>query len=182
MSFVGGSLNEEEMRVLLRIHEGLEKRIARHQDEIEDMRRAIAELDRIIVRQGFQKPVTPAPEEDEEKTSVKSKDGTLLGTLQVDDRNIVFTLSDRLEFATSIPPFQSFLVERVLANMRTSDEERAAKGEISPDEVLSYEVSTDGERLRRVVVHNYGGDRRLREIRSSLRWTFDKMYEKLTQG
>ncbi len=28
-------------------------------------------------------------------------------------------------------------------------------------------------------MRNYGGERRLREIRSSLRWAFDKMYEKI---
>jgi hypothetical protein len=47
--------------------------------------------------------------------------------------------------------------------------------------VLSFEVATDGERIIGITIRNYGGERRLREIQSSLRWAFDKMYEKLTQ-
>jgi len=66
--------------------------------------------------------------------------------------------------------------------MRSSDENRAAMGEVSPEDVLAYEVSNEGERLLSLVVRNYGGERRLREIRSGLRWTFDKMYEKLRQS
>jgi hypothetical protein len=34
----------------------------------------------------------------------------------------------------------------------------------------------------RISIRNYGGERRLREIHSSLRWAFDKMYDKLRQG
>jgi hypothetical protein len=36
--------------------------------------------------------------------------------------------------------------------------------------------------LKALHVRNYGGERRLREINSSLRWTFDKMYDKIRQG
>ena len=35
---------------------------------------------------------------------------------------------------------------------------------------------------QQITVTNYGGERRLREINSSLRWSFDKMYDKLRQG
>jgi len=87
-----------------------------------------------------------------------------------------------LGFTITTPPFQSFLMERVLDNMRSSDEGRVAAGEIPYDDALSYEVSADGERLRSLAVRNYGDERRLREIRSSIRWTFDKMYDNLRQG
>jgi hypothetical protein len=87
-----------------------------------------------------------------------------------------------LGFNATIPPFQSFLVERVLDNMRSADEDRVTRGEITADEILSYDVVKEGERILRVVVRNFGGERRMREIQSSLRWAFDKMYDKLRQG
>ena len=185
---------EDETRKLLKIREDLVSRIGRLQEEIEDLRRATAEIDGLIVRQGFRQPVpTQArkiPEVDEgasgvgeeDTHSVKSKSGMTLGTLQVNDEEVVFEPVSGLVFSTSIPPFQSFLVERVFDNMRSTDEERATQGEIPPEEVLSYNVETDQERIKRIVVRNYGGERRLREIQSSLRWTFDKMYDKLRQG
>ncbi|RLI09508.1 hypothetical protein DRO42_04080 [Candidatus Bathyarchaeota archaeon] len=173
--------DEEETRRLLRIREDLKRRMGRLQAEVEDLRRAVAEIDKLIARRGFRQPV-PEPPEERGAISVKAKDGTVLGTMQADEREIIFTPRDDLAFTVSIPPFQAFLIDRVLANMRSTDEERASRGEIPPEDVLSYEVSTDGDRLLRLVVRNYGGERRLREIRSSLRWTFDKMYEKLTQS
>jgi len=36
--------------------------------------------------------------------------------------------------------------------------------------------------LTRLMIQNYGGERRLREIRSSLRWTLERMYEKITSA
>ena len=183
---------EDETRKLLKYRESIEKRITDLQAEIEDLRGAKAEIDRLIVGQGFRQPrMTPARQEStqrmedegaEDTHSVKSKSGMTMGTLQVETGEIVFTPVSGLVFSTTIPPFQSFLVERVLENMRKTDEERAAEGEILPEGVLSYDVEQDAGRIIRIVVRNYGGERRLREIQSSLRWTFDKMYEKLRQG
>jgi len=31
----------------------------------------------------------------------------------------------------------------------------------------------------RLIIRNYGDETRLRRIRSNIRWTFDKMYERL---
>ena len=59
---------------------------------------------------------------------------------------------------------------------------RDRHGELDPSEILEYEVEEEEGRLSSLIIHNYGGERRLREINSSLRWTFDKMYDKITQG
>jgi hypothetical protein len=66
--------------------------------------------------------------------------------------------------------------------MKTTDEARAATGEITPEQVLSYSVDLDGETIRGLLIRNYGGERRLREIQSSLRWSLDKMYDKMRRG
>jgi hypothetical protein len=94
---------------------------------------------------------------------------------------IVFSPVESLAFTVSIPPFQSFFLERVLGNMKATDEAKDSSGETPPGETLSFEVATDGERIVDITIKNYGGERRLREIQSSLRWAFDKMYEKLNQ-
>ena len=181
---------EEHTRKLLKVREDLERRRAQLQVELEDLSRAVAEIDRNIVRQGFRRPVpvqepsAPPLEEEEEEgvSSVKSKDGITLGFLRVDEDVLLFEPLSVLGFATSVPPFQSFFVERVLDNMRATDEGRASQGALDPDQVLSYEVVTDGDRITGVTIRNYGGERRLMEIRSSLRWAFEKMYEKLRQS
>jgi hypothetical protein len=127
-------------------------------------------------------PVTVTLETTADGSSIQAKDGTVLGRVKVDNDIIVFTPREGLTFMTSTPPFQSFLLDRVLANMRTSDETRASTGEITLEQVLSYEVEADGEAIKTLIVHNYGGERRLREIQSSLRWSLDKMYDKMRRG
>ena len=180
---------EDETRKLLKIRGDLDDRIRRLEGEIGDLKKAIAEIDKSIVRQGFRQPVAPRVEakpvlEDDGDggMSIKSKDGTPLGHMQIEEEMIVFNPVDSLVFTVSIPPFQSFFLERVLGNMKATDEGKVAGGEIPPGEVLSFEVTTDGERIVGITIRNYGGERRLREIQSSLRWAFDKMYEKLTQA
>jgi hypothetical protein len=121
-------------------------------------------------------------ESEEEQISITSKDGTVLGTMNVQDHTIIFTPSTSFDFNLDIPPLQSFLIERVLDNMRKTDQERSTNGELDPGEILEYKVQEEDGKLTQLSIHNYGGERRLREINSSLRWTFDKMYDKITQG
>jgi hypothetical protein len=172
------------MRKILSIRERMLERIERLKGELEDMRMAVEEIDRYIVRQGFRHPAPPRTESEEadETSSIKTKDGSLLGRLTLDEANVVFVPREGIPFDNSMPPFQSFLIDKVLQNMKKHDEERVKEGEISPEDVLSYEVVLEEGRLLKLMIRNFGGERRLREIRSSLRWTFEKMYEKLEQG
>ena len=121
------------------------------------------------------------PSELVEGSSVTSKDGDVLGKLYVNEKDLKFQPLPQFHFTSDIAPFKSFLIDRVLQNMRDNDLDRATRGELGLDEVLSYEVTEDGD-IVEIHVTNYGGERRLREITSSLRWTFDKMNDKLRQG
>jgi hypothetical protein len=152
----------------------LEERIRRLEREVEDLRRALSEVEKLIAHLGFKRAVEAAA-----STSVKGKSGASLGTLRYDENEIIFEPRGDVEFQASSPPFRVFLLERVLKEMRIRDEERASRGEIPPEEVLSYEVETKGDRIVRLVVRNYRDERRLREIRSSIRWAFDRMYERI---
>lgn len=127
-------------------------------------------------------PNNDSPVEGEDDISVTGKDGTLLGNLKVDGNILTFTPSTVFEFTTDIPPFQSFLVERVLDNMIKTDQERASNGDLEPQYILEYSIKTDGNKIQSLQIVNYGGERRLRELNSSLRWTLDKMYDKLREG
>jgi len=195
---------EHETKRLLQFRETMEQRMAELEAEAADLRAAMAAIDKMIVAEGFRTPTAPKaapqpkprtetpqptpqaetlqPESFEEGMSITSKDGAVLGKMNVEGKDLVFEPQPEYEFKTDIPPFQSFLVERVLANMSSTDRERAADGEIDQSEILEYEVKEEDGVLKELHVRNYGGERRLREINSSLRWTFDKMYDKIRQG
>ena len=194
--------SEADIRKLLKMRTDLEERVEQLETEIEDLKAAMSVIDKTLVGQGFQqpaaafqplklaepkqpepKPQEPRPPEQQlDGSAIQAKDGTVLGRVQITDNSIVFTPREGLSFTTTTPPFQSFLIDRVLANMKTTDEARAASGEIAPDQVLNYQVAADGEAIVSLTVHNYGGERRLREIQSSLRWSLDKMYDKMRRG
>jgi hypothetical protein len=192
--------NEQETKKLLGFKESMQKRLLELEQEINDLQTAIEEIDKLIVNTGFRtfatadalinleqsKPKIETPqlesEETQDQLSITSKDGTILGTLRMEDHTMVFTPAESFEFTTDIPPFQSFLIERVLENMRKTDQERSTDGELDPAEILEYEVQDQDGKITSLTITNYGGERRLREINSSLRWTLDKMYDKITQG
>ena len=189
--------NEQETKKLLSFRESMENRIQELEAEINDLHTAIEELDKLIVNTGFRTfttadtfsvpetpkiEPTPISEPEEDQVSITSKDGTVLGVMKVEDHTILFTPTETFDFTLDIPPFQSFLIERVLENMRNTDQERSTNGELDPGEILEYEVQEQDGKIKLLTIQNYGGERRLREINSSLRWTFDKMYDKITQG
>lgn len=194
--------NEQETKKLLGFRESMEQRVLELEQEVKDLQKAMEEIDKLIVNTGFRtfatadtliqtEPIIPPKdfasstsieEEMEDMMNVTSKDGTILGTVQVEEHTIIFTPSKTFEFTMDIPPFQSFLIERVLENMRRTDQERSTNGELDPKEILEYSIQDQDGKISQVSITNYGGERRLREINSSLRWTLDKMYDKLTQG
>jgi len=177
-------LGEEETKILLSFRSEIEERINRLQDEIDDLRMLVSAIDRTITRQGFQQAGSGGPSHDldDRMVSIRSKDGVLLGNLVVEDNQVVFEPSRDIQFSASTPPFQPFLIERVLTNMKVSDEQRVERGEIGPEEILEFDTQLEGDVLKRLVVRNFGDDRRLREIKSSLRWTLEKMYEKIRES
>ena len=202
--------DENETKKLLGFKASLETRLREIEQEMSDIRTALEEINELLVTTGFRtfstpttstpvqvpkpEPETPEPDDEtlttvppspppgDDEMSVTGKDGTQLGTIIVEENKLVFTPSEVFQFTTDIPPFQSFLLERVLDNMRRTDQERASNGELEPQEILEYTVETNGDRISKLSVTNFGGERRLRELNSSLRWTLDKMYDKLREG
>jgi hypothetical protein len=202
--------DENETKKLLGFKASLETRLREINQEMTDIRTALEEINGLLVTTGFRTfstPTTstpihvpspepenlvpdgettmttpPSPPPSEEELSITGKDGTQLGTIIVEENTLVFTPSEVFQFTTDIPPFRSFLLERVLDNMRRTDQERASNGELEPQDILEYTVETDGDRISKLSITNFGGERRLRELNSSLRWTLDKMYDKLREG
>jgi hypothetical protein len=178
-----GASDEEEIKMLLKIRSDLERRRKKLEEEADDLGKALQEIDSLIVKAGFKK-ASPMQEKEPEARApgepipLKARDGALLGSLQIGEKDLKVWFDEKEDLTVDTPPFQSFLIDRVLAGMRSSDEEKIGRGELSPEEALTFQVSTDEKRITEISVQNYGGERRLQEIRSSLRWTLERMHEK----
>jgi hypothetical protein len=80
-------------------------------------------------------------------------------------------------FDTNTPPFTQFLVERVMQKMQERDNELARTGQITPDRIFNYSIIQENDIIQEIEIRNVDQDR-FRELRSSIRWTLEKMYEK----
>jgi len=84
------------------------------------------------------------------------------------------------KFKITIPPFSTFLVEKVFAKMQEKDKELVRLGQLASDKMFNYNIVKEGDLIREIIIKNVD-DERLKELKSSIRWTFEKMYEKMKE-
>jgi len=199
---------DDKMRKMAELRTTLEKRVKELQTELEQLRALLDFVNSALLEKGFKKPeiikrtvATPVTEEmappsppspikaeaapplleHAQAIPIKTATGELLANLYMDEDSMRLVLSQDKQFTVDIPPFTAFLVERVLAKMQEKDRESAGVGEIPPDRILSYEIIKDGDVIRELTIKNIGSDR-ARELKSTIRWTLEKMYEKLSSS
>ncbi len=190
----------EEMKKVAELRTRLQKRAEQIETELEELRVLLKLVDETLLEKGFKRPeiterapapseaeatptppeVAPTPPEYERKIPLKTVTGDLLAILYVSKDSMQIAPAEDKSFDVKTPPFMSFLVERVLAKMQESDREAANRGEITPDNILSYNIARDGDIIRGVTISNIRSGR-LRELKSAVRWTLEKMYEKTVQ-
>ena len=197
---------EQKMRKMAELRAMLEKRVNELQTELDQLKSMLEFVNSTLLEKGFRKPEiklpppqpsitpettvpskqAPKPLEDArppimehvQAIPIKTVTGDLLAELYADDENMRVVLAKDKQFTADTPPFTAFLVQRVLAKMQEKDSESASQGEIPREGILSYEIKKDGDTIRELNITNIGSDR-VRELKSSIRWTLEKMYEKM---
>ena len=199
-----GDPDEDKMRKMAELRITLEKRINELQAELDQVKAVLDFVNSVLIEKGFKKPEirpsaqpaavveeqvrpiqqvpkaaeTVPPFEQIAAIPIKTVTGDLLAELYTDDENMRVILAKGKQFTVDTPPFTAFLVQRVLAKMQEKDRESASAGEIPPEKILSYEITKDGDAVREINIGNIGADR-VRELKSSIRWRLEKMYEKM---
>jgi hypothetical protein len=184
---------KEKIKKIAELRSFLEKRVEDMETELEGLRTLLGFVDETLLEKGFKraeivKPVStphkavspPQALEHERSIPLKTVTGDLLANLYVGEDSIRVVIAEDKSFDVNIPPFTSFLVERVLAKMQERDREAASTGEITPEKILSYNIVRDENLIREITIRNVGSERS-RELKSSIRWTLEKMYEKMMQ-
>jgi len=172
----------------------LEKHIKEMETELEGMRVLLEFVETTLLEMGFKRadivkttptilPEVATPPGVEYKRSIplKTATGDLLANLYMGEDSMRIVFAEDKEFDINTPPFMSFLVERVLVKMQEKDREAAGTGEIAPEKILSYNIVREGNVVREITVQNIRPER-LRELTSTIRWTLEKMYEKIKTG
>jgi len=182
---------EEKIKKMAEFRTVLEKRVKELETELEGLKAMLEFANDTLLTKGFKKAeivkppsvlpeTTPPVVEYEETIPLKTADGEFLANLYVGKDFIRVILAEDKNLNVNTPPFMQFLVERVLAKMQERDRESVRTGEITPDEIISYNITREGDTIREITIRNVGPER-IRELKSSIRWTLEKMYEKMTQ-
>jgi hypothetical protein len=189
----------EEVKKLLAFKKKLEKRVERLETEIKELKSILEAVNSVLLAKGFKRaeivkkppteamppmkeeekiqPPTPAPEF-QEIIPLKTAAGEPLAKIYVGENFLKIVLAEDKDFDVNTPPFNQFLVERVLAKMQQKDSELAKAGKLKPEEIFAYNIVREGDFVREIHVKNFDAER-LKEIKSSVKWTLEKMYEKM---
>jgi hypothetical protein len=196
------SQDSEKMKALVAFKKKLEKRIATLDSEIKEAQDVLDVVNSMLLEKGFKrgdiKKITAMPEEaalpkvsvvvedkpaphvteTENVIPLKTVNDESLAIIYVEKQTLHVMPDETKNFSVKTPPFNNFLVERVLAKMQEKDNELVRMGQLTPDKMFAYNIVREGDSLREIVIKNVD-EERLRELKSSIRWTLDKMYEKM---
>ena len=194
------SLDSEKMKTLVTFKKKLEKRLEDLDFETKEVTAMLETLNQILLEKGFKrgdmKEITPQPkeapavivsrekvasspvQEPESVIPLKTLNEEPLAIIYVEKNSLHVLPDESKSFSVNTPPFNHFLVERILVRMQEKDNELVRMGQLTPDKKFAYNIVREGEFIREIIIKNVD-EERLKELKSSLRWTFEKMYEKM---
>ena len=194
--------NSKKLKAIISFKEKLEKRIQELHAEIEENNSILETLNSILIEKGFKrgdikeiespkeetqpavevifkekKPAESQAIEPESVIPLRTKNKEPLAIIYVEKQVLHIMPDESKKFRVSTPPFTSFLVERVLSKMKEKDSKLARTGQLALNKTFTYDIIREGDLIREILIRNVDDDR-LRELKSSIRWTLEKMYEK----
>ena len=116
--------------------------------------------------------------ETESVIPLKTMNDEPLALMYFDKQHIHVLPDESKHFNVNTAPFGNFLVEKVFSKMQEKDKEFVRLGQLNSAEMFSYSVVREGDLIREIIIKNVD-EERLKELKSSIRWTFEKMYEKM---
>jgi len=127
----------------------------------------------VVVQRG-----TPLQIEKESVIPLKTMADEPLALMYFEKQAIHVLPDESKNFSVNTPPFTNFLVEKVFSKMQEKDAELVKAKQLTADKMFSFNVVREGDLIREIVIKNVD-EERLKELKSSIRWTFEKMHEKM---
>jgi len=194
--------DSEKLKALVNFKKKLEKQLEELDAEVKDLTATLDVVNSVLLEKGFKRgdikevkvpteeepptvhvtvkdepPAEPRAPEPESVIPLKTMSDEPLAIIYVDKQALHVLPDESKKFSVSTPPFQAFLVERVLAKMQEKDNELVRTGQLTADKMFAYNIVNEGDLIREIILRNVDEDR-LKELKSSVRWTLEKMYEK----
>ncbi len=185
------NVEAEKVKKLAEFKKRLEDKIKEAENDLDNLKTLLEFVDKAILESGFRRAKLPklTPEASQAATAttsekysiaLKAASGEPLADLHVNQDSMQVTIPETRTFNKNTPPFQQFLIERVLEKMCEKDVEAADRGKLPHNNIFSYKLVLNGDIIREITIKHVTPDR-VRELQSSIRWTLEKMHEK-TKG
>ncbi|RMF30623.1 MAG: hypothetical protein D6752_03750 [Candidatus Nitrosothermus koennekii] len=172
------SYSEYDVKRIAELREWLDNIIKEKELELDNLKYTLSLIDNLLKTSSFKPAAILTEEQEPEMRQLKSKDDKLLANAYITKDTITIVPISDLKLSKKIPPFQSFFINRILEGMRSKDEERTKRGEISKNEILEYRVDED-DYIKSIVIKNYRDKARLTEILNACEWVLSRMVEKI---
>jgi hypothetical protein len=192
--------DQEKMKSMIAFKKRLEEQLEKLTAETKEVQAALDTVNTILLEKGFkrgdikevpeapipkevilpkQEPETPKPAaqhtpEPESVIPLKTMTDEPLALIYFDKQSIHVLPDESKHFSVNTPPFGNFLVERVFVKMQEKDTELVKMGQLTTDKMFSYNIVREGDLIREIIIKNVD-DERLKELKSSIRWTFEKL-------
>ena len=191
----GMAASEDELRRNADLKLWIETRISELQEEIDRLKEALSVIDSVLRASSFRPAAAlastagtraqaneaneltgePIPEIRQLK---RDRGGETVAFAQVTRQRLEIEPVAEVTLKADTPPFKSFLLGKILAGMKATDDESVAKGRLKKGEELRYTLSEKGGRISALVIENYREKERMTEILNTVSWTFSRMLEK----
>jgi hypothetical protein len=159
----------------------LEQRIAELEEELERLKETLSYVDNSLRASTFRQAneiMSDSKEALEVRELKRDKGGQVIATASITPDAVAIEPSSGVVLNTSIPPFKSFLMGKILQGMKTKDEELVGSGKLAKGMELRFDADEANGAIVKLVIENYRDKARLNEILSTVAWTFSRMLEK----
>ena len=201
------SLDPEKMKTMIAFKKRLEEQLERLTSETKEVQATLDTINQILLEKGFKRgdikevpaatapslkevvlpkqepeppkvPLTQQHTEPESVIPLKTMADEPLALMYFDKQTIHVYPDETKNFTVNTPPFTNFLIEKVFSKMQEKDKELVRLGQLTAEKMFSYNIVREDDQIREIIIKNVD-DERLKELKSSIRWTFEKMYEKM---
>ena len=185
---------DEQIRKMLELKETIIEKMSKCQDEIDFLQKNLDVLDVILKGSSFTKAsalvknitkqeepdILDTHEEDSlevKKQIVDSKDGEVIANAFVTPDQVSIVLEDGMILTPEIPPLKTFFIERIIGEMKKSDNAAVKDGKIDQESVIDCIINKNGSAIREIIIKNYRQKERVDEIINTATWSLTRMVE-----
>jgi len=184
---------DEQIRKMLELKETIVEKMSKCQDEIDFLQKNLDVLDVVLKGSSFTKAsalaknITKEEEPDildthEDPLEVKkqiidSKDGEVIANAFVTPDQVSIVLEDGIGLTPEIPPLKTFFIERIIGEMKKSDDVAVKDGKINQESVIDCIINKNGSAIREIIIKNYRQKERIDEIINTATWSLTRMVE-----